>query len=79
MLATYDLLAAFHTGCASETLPSPNPPHRGGGGKLDPRWIINMLATYDLLAALHTGCASETLPSPTPHPTGGAGKKCIKS
>ena len=32
MLATYDLLAAFHTGCASETLPSPDPPRRGGDG-----------------------------------------------
>ena len=75
MLATYDLLAAFHTGCASETLPSPDPPHKKGEGKLDPRWIINMLATYDLLAALHTGCASETLPSPNPPERGGAGVK----
>ena len=32
LLATYDLLAALHTDCASETLPSPNQPHRGGGG-----------------------------------------------
>ena len=36
---------------------NPNPPHRGGGGQEDHRWIINMLATYDL----HTGYARETL------------------
>ena len=31
MLATYDLLIAFHIGCASEILPSPKPLHRGAG------------------------------------------------
>ena len=61
-------LDSFTHSCASETLPNPNPPYRGGGGQEDHRWIINMLATYDLLAALHTGCASETLPSPNPPP-----------
>ena len=55
-----------------------DPPHRGGEGKLDPRWIINMLATYDLLAALHTGCASETLPSPNPPHRGGRGGGGVK-
>lgn len=38
MLTLYDLFATFLTDCANETLPSPDPPHRGrGGGKLDPK------------------------------------------
>ena len=48
MLATYDLLTALHTSCASDTLLSPRPPHRGGGGKVDPASIIYMLAKCQL-------------------------------
>ena len=45
MLATYDLLTALHTSCASETLPSLNPPHREGEGKVDPTLIMYLLVT----------------------------------
>ena len=58
MLATYDLLTALHTSCASDTLPSPHPPHRGGGGNVDPTSIIYMLATcqlYPTQSLQHTG------------------------
>ena len=48
MLATYDLLTALHTSCASDTLPSPHPPHRRGGGKVDPTSVIYMLAKCPL-------------------------------
>ena len=55
-----------------DTSITPHPSHRGGGGKVDPRWIIYMLATCDLLTVLHTSCASDTLPSPhSPHRGGG--------
>ena len=45
MLATYDLLTALHTSCASETLPT-GPTHpTGGGGKVEHTSIMYMLAT----------------------------------
>ena len=48
MLATYDLLTALHTSCASDTLPGPHPPHRGPGGKVDATSIIYMPAKCQL-------------------------------
>ena len=48
MLATYDLLTALHTNCASDTLPSRHPPHRGGRGKVDPTSVIYTLTTCQL-------------------------------
>ena len=56
-----------------DTSITPHPSHRGGGGKVDPRWIIYMLATCDLLTVLHTSCAIDTLPSAHPPHRGGGG------
>ena len=59
MLATYDLLTALQTSCASDTLPSPHRPHRGGGGKVDPTSMIYMLGPCQLYPiptySVHTG------------------------
>ena len=63
MLATYDPLTALHTSCPSDTLPSPHPPHRGGGGgKVDPTSIIHMLRDMSTISytkpptySVHTG------------------------
>ena len=70
VLATYYLPIHY----LHDTSITPHPSHRGGGGKVDPRWIIYMLATYELLTALHTSCAGDTLPSPNPPHQGGGGK-----
>ena len=59
MLATYDLLTALHTSCASDTLPSPHPPHRGN---VDPTSIIYMPATcqlYPTQSLQHTACIQD--------------------
>ena len=57
-----------------DTSITPHPSHRGGGGKVDPRWIIYMLATYDLLTALHTHTPVVPVTHYHPPHRGGGGK-----
>ena len=51
---------------------TPPIPQGGGGGKVDPRWFINMLATYDCI--LPYTLVAPVIPSPNPPHRGGEGK-----
>ena len=85
MLATSKISCAIHT-CephttyihyVHDTSITTHPSHRGGGGgTVDPRWIIYMLATYDHTTYLlpYTQVVPVTLPSPHPPHRGCGGK-----
>jgi len=70
--ATYYL----YTLCTWYLYNNPPIPQGGGGGTVDPRWIIYMLATYDHTTYLlpYTQVVPVTLPSPHPPHRGCGGK-----